>query len=236
MNDVLRNETRDREEAAPPAQTAAVARARELADIAAQSAKYAGVNVTVTPCPEVVIQLGSPPQPIRCLGVQFDREYLLVLLPTAGWRALKIDPATRTVVLRLRGWGGFRRHVVRILTCLIYDRLKAQRDQFEPRIEVLRHPEAPLEVSSDLDPPVYPDLDRFSRASSQPGAPSAPSASDANRVPAASPKAPAPSETTLPLEPTVPVLPETPPRSGEPKRPQATTEGKARPLSGRVRR
>ena len=164
MNDTLHDQASAREATATPAQTAAVTRARELADIAAQSAKLAGVDVTITPCPEVVIHVGSPPQPIRCLGVQFDQEYLLVLLPSSSWRALKIDPVTRSVVLRLSGWGGYRPFVVRILTCLIYDRLKARRDQFEPRIAVLRHPEAPLHLISVPEPPVYPDPERFSRA------------------------------------------------------------------------
>ena len=71
------------------------------------------------------------------------------------------------MVLRLAGWGGFRPFVVRILTCLIYDRLKAQRDRFEPQIAVLRQPEAPLQLTSVPDPPVYPDPDRFTRASAQ---------------------------------------------------------------------
>jgi hypothetical protein len=236
MNDALTDQTRVQEGAATPARTAAVARAQELADIAAQSAQYAGVDVTVTPCPEVVIQVGSPPRPLRCLGVQFDEEYLLVLLPSAGWRALKIDPVTRSVVLRLSGWGGYRPHVVRILTALIYDRLKARRDQFEPRIEVLRRPEAPLEVSSVPDPPVYPDPDRFSRAAAQPVAQSAPPASESNRVVATAPEGPARSASAPLPEPAAPAVAGPPPRPGKPTRPPTTTEGKARPLSGRVRR
>lgn len=236
MNDVLRNETRDREEAAPPAQTAAVARVESWPTSRLSPPNTQALTSLLPLVPRSSSSSVAHLNRFDAWGSSLIGNISSSCSPLPDGEALKIDPATRTVVLRLRGWGGFRRHVVRILTCLIYDRLKAQRDQFEPRIEVLRHPEAPLEVSSDLDPPVYPDPDRFSRASSQPGAPSAPSASDANRVPAASPKAPAPSETTLPLEPTVPVVPETPPRSGEPKRPQATTEGKARPLSGRVQR
>jgi hypothetical protein len=238
MNDALYDETSAQEAAATPAhtKTKAVARARELADIAAQTAKYAGVDVTITPCPEVVIQVGSPPQPIRCLGVQFDAEYLLVLLPSGRWRALKIDPATRSVVLRLSGWGSYRSHVVRILTCLIYDRIKARRDHFESRIEVLRRPDAPLEVSSVSDPPVYPDPDRFSRGVSQPATQAATPASDPNPPPAAAPEDPAPSESAPSPEPAVPAVPGPPPRPGKPKKAQATTEGKVSPLSGRVRR
>jgi hypothetical protein len=236
MSDVLRDETSVQEVAATPAQTKAGARAQELADIAAQSARYAGVDVTITPCPEVVIQVGSPPRPMRCLGVQFDAEYLLVLTPSSNWRALKIDPVTRAVVLRLKCWGGFRPHVVRILTALVYDRIKARRDQFEPRIEVLRRPEAPLEVSSVPDPPVHPDPDRFSRVASQPATRSAAPASDPNPPPAAAPEGPAPSDPAPSPEPAAPAVPGPPPRPGKPKKPQATTEGKAGPLSGRARR
>jgi hypothetical protein len=76
------------------------ATAQELADVAAQTARFAGVDVTITPCPEVIIQVGSPPLPLRCSGVQFDGQYLLVLVPGGGWRALKLDPATSSVVLR----------------------------------------------------------------------------------------------------------------------------------------
>ena len=53
------------------------------------------------------------------------------------WRALKVDPATGAVVLRLSCSGSFRAHVVRILTALIYDRLKTAKGQFEPRIALL---------------------------------------------------------------------------------------------------
>ena len=231
MNDTLPDQASAREATAFPAQTAAVTRAKELADIAAQSAKLAGVDVTITPCPEVVIHVGSPPQPIRCLGVQFDQEYLLVLLPSSSWRALKIDPVTRSVVLRLSGWGGYRPFVVRILTCLIYDRLKARRDQFEPRIEVLRHPEAPLHLISVPEPPVYPDPERFSRASSRPVAESVSSASSANQAPATALEGPAPSP-----EPAAPAVPAPPPKPAKPAVPQATTTGgKASPLAKRVR-
>ena len=71
---------------ARPAET----RAQELAAVAAETAKCAGFDVTITPCPEVIIQVGSPPQDLRCWGVKFDEEYLLVRLPTGGWRAVKI--------------------------------------------------------------------------------------------------------------------------------------------------
>jgi hypothetical protein len=230
MNDQLHDQASAQVSTATPAQDAAVARARDLADIAAQSAKLAGVDVTITPCPEVVIQVGSPPRPIRCLGVKFDQEYLLVLLPSSSWRALKIDPVTRSVVLRLSGWGGYRPFVVRILTCLIYDRLKARRDQFEPRIAVLRHPEAPLHLTSVPDPPVYPDPERFSRASSQPVANSGSSASPANQDPATAPEGPAPSGSTPSPESVAPSVPGPPPR---PAKPRATTGGKASPSPGR---
>ena len=223
------------EVAATPAQIAAVAKAKALADIAAQSAKLAGVDVTITPCPEVVIQVGSPPQPTRCWGVQFDQEYLLVLLPSSNWRALKIDPVTRSVVLRLAGWGGFRPYVVRILTCLIYDRLKAQRDRFEPQIAVLRQPEAPLQLTSVPDPPVYPDPDRFTRASAQAVPKSVSSDSLANQDPVTAPESPAPSGSAPSPEPAAPAVPAPPPKPAKPARPQATTGGKTSPLAKRVR-
>jgi hypothetical protein len=67
-------QSRAQEPAATSAQTAAVTRAKDVADIAALTAKLAGVDVTVIPGPEVVIQVGSPPQPIQCLSVQFEQE------------------------------------------------------------------------------------------------------------------------------------------------------------------
>jgi hypothetical protein len=218
MNDALSEETPAHEVAATAAPTKAQAKAQELADIAAQSAKYAGVDVTITPRPEVLIQLGDSPRPMRCFGVQFDQEYLLVLTPIDGWRALKIDPVTRSVVLHLLCWRGFRSHVVRILTALIYDRLKAEQDRFEPRIAVLQQPEASLQLTSVPDPPVFPAPKRSYRVVSPPIDPATPPAPESDRVSAtASEPGPAP-------------------RPGKPKRPQATTEGKASPSSGQVRR
>src|SRR5215470_486108 len=128
---------------------------QDLADIAAQTARCAGADVTITPCPEVRILVGNPPVLRCCSGARFDDRYLLVRIPSGGWRALKIDPDSGSVVLRLGCTAGYRAHVVRILTALIYDRLKAGRDQFEPRIAVLAPPEDPVEVRSDPNPPVF---------------------------------------------------------------------------------
>src|SRR6516165_1047830 len=102
------NDTRPEQATAPTPQ--APAKPQQLADIAAETARCAGMDVTITPCPEVVIQIGEPPQPLRCSGVRFDEHYLLVRLPTGSWRALKIDPATGSVVLRLACPGGYWRH------------------------------------------------------------------------------------------------------------------------------
>jgi hypothetical protein len=239
MNDNRPDQDHTQESAPAAAETAAETTVRELADIAAQSAKIAGVDVTITPCPEVVINVGSPPRPIRCLGVQFDQEYLLVLLPSSSWRVLKIDPVTRSVVLRLSGWGGFRALVGRILTALIYDRLKARRDQFEPRIAVLRQPEAPLQLTSVPEPPVFPDDGR------KPGrSPAVSPGPDAEAPPPALPPVPVPVPAPAPESPARagsppppgPAPPAPPPGPAKPGKPQATTGEKASPLAKRVRR
>jgi hypothetical protein len=212
---------------------------QELADIAAQTARCAGVDVTITPCPEVRIHVGDPPVLRRCSGARFDDRYLLVRTPSGGWRALKIDPESGSVVLRL-GWaGGYRAHVVRILTALIYDRLKAGRDQFEPRIAVLAPPEEPVEVRSDPDPPVFPSSEP--KRKRPPVATPGPAAEAVAAVPvaeaapssavgpeAAAPAAPSP-------EPTAPAAPAPAQRPAKPAGPPTAPGGKARPLGGRVR-
>ena len=170
MNDPLPDQASAQEVAATPTQSAAVARAKELADIAAQSAKFAGIDVTITPCPGVFIQVDGPPNRSGAWASS-SMTIFPPLLPTNGWQALKIDPATRSVVLQLFGRRGYRAHVVRILTCLIFDRLRNERDRFEPRIAVLCQPEAPVRLTSVPEPPVYPFPDR--KPSESPRLPSA---------------------------------------------------------------
>jgi hypothetical protein len=244
MNDPLPDQASAQEVAATPPQSAAVARAKELADIAAQSAKFAGIDVTITPCPEVFIQVDGARKPIRGLGVQFDDEYLLVLHPTNGWQALKIDPATRSVVLQLFGRRGYRAHVVRILTCLIFDRLRNERDRFEPRIAVLCQPEAPVRLTSVPEPPVYPFPDRKPKRTPAPSPPPAaevppPAAPHPDPIPATDPDGPARAGSAPSTEPAAPATPGTPlkpAKPAKPARPQATTGGKSRPLTGQGRR
>jgi hypothetical protein len=216
----------------------AQATAQELADVAARTAKFAGVDLTITPCPEVVIQAGSPPRTLNCCGVLFDGQYLLVLVPGGRWRILKVDPATGSVVLRLKWFGGFRKHVVRILTALIYDRLKARRDQFEPQVAVLNPPADPVEVSWAAQTPVYHAPRR--KPKSSPGAsprpvaeapvPGAPPA----LIPAAGPEVPARSSATS--GPAAPAAPAPAPQPAKSAEPPAAPGGKAHPLAGRVRR
>jgi hypothetical protein len=219
----------------------AEATAQALATIAAQTAKFAGVDATITPCPEVIIQVGSPPQSLRCCGVLFDGEYLLALLPTAAksrWRILKLDPATGSVVLRLKGFGRYRKQVVRILAALIYDRLKARRDQFEPQIDLLSPPADPVELRSVAHPPVYPaprrkpkpSPDDSPRPVAGASVPAAPSAS----APAAGPGLPA--QSAAAPEPAAPAAPASASQPAKSAGPPAAPEEKARPLAGRVRR
>jgi hypothetical protein len=240
MNDPLPDQDSPQEVVATPAQSAAVARAKELADIAAQSAKYAGVDVTITPCPEVLVQVDGARKPLRGVGVQFDDEYLLVLLPTNGWQALKIDPVTRSVVLQLFGRRGYRAHVVRILTCLIFDRLRNERGRFEPRIELLCQPEAPVQLTSVPDPPVYPFPDRKPRRDPADYLP--PTAAvlspvpPPDPIPATAPEEPARAESAPSPEPAAPGPPPEPAKPAKPGKPRATTGEEARPPAGRARR
>jgi hypothetical protein len=229
------NDTRPQQDHAPDRKARATP--QELADIAAETARCAGLDVTITPCPEVVIQIGEPPQPLRGYGVRFDEHYLLVRLPTGSWRALKIDPATGSVVLRLACPRGYWRHVVRILTALVYDRLKARRDQFEPRIAVLPPPADPVEVRSVPEPPVFPVLEprrQWPPAASPRLAAEAPlPASPPDRVsaaaptPAAGPEVPSPSAASP--EPTAPAAPAPAPRPAKSAGPPAALGRKARP-------
>lgn len=210
-----------------------------MAAVAAETARCAGLDVTITPCPDVLIHVGSPPEPVRCYGVQFDRDYLLVRLPTARWRALKIDPDAGSVVLRLACSGGYRGHVLRIFTALMYDRLQARRDRFEPQIALLDAPAAPVELSSATHPPLYPPTPRRKRKSSPgdsprpvaeapiPAPPPAPVAVAGPEVPARSAASP---------EPASPAAPAPTPRPARSAGPPVAPGGKARPLAGRVRR
>jgi hypothetical protein len=233
------NDTRPEQATAPTPQ--APAKPQQLADIAAETARCAGMDVTITPCPEVVIQIGEPPQPLRCSGVRFDEHYLLVRLPTGSWRALKIDPATGSVVLRLACPGGYWRHVVRILTALVYDRLKARRDQFEPRIAVLHPPAGPVEVRSAPDPPVFPAFEPKRKRA--PAAPPRPAAEAPPATPAPVPAEPVPTaepevatESAPRPEPATAAAAAPAPQPAKPAGPPATAGKKARPLTGRVRR
>ena len=60
------NDTRPQQDHAPDRKARATP--QELADIAAQTARCAGVDVTITPCPEVLFHVGDPPllrRPLR---------------------------------------------------------------------------------------------------------------------------------------------------------------------------
>jgi hypothetical protein len=219
------NDTRPQQDHAPD--RTAWLQPQELVDIAAETARCAGLDVTITPCPEVVIQIGDPPQPLRCYGVRFDEHYLLVRLPTGSWRALKIDPATGSVVLHLACPRGYWRHVVRILTALVYDRLKARRDQFEPRIAVLPPPADCVEIRSVPEPPVFPLLEPrrqwpptaspwLAAEAPLPASPQDP-LSAAAPTPAAGPEIPPGSEPAPSAEPAAAAAPAPAPRRSSPR-------------------
>jgi hypothetical protein len=120
-----------------------------LAQIAAQCAQLCGVEVRLTPLPEVRVRVGRdkiPPgtaddDPARfrevvCLGVRFDEEYVIVRWPRGKFGAFKVDASGRTV-LRLQGGGSFRTNACRVFFALIWDRLKAHRGRYEPLLAQL---------------------------------------------------------------------------------------------------
>ena len=97
--------------------------AEKFAEIAAECAKVCGVDVRLTPLAAVPVQVvpaptdpGTPPAEIACLGVRFDDEYVIVRLPTGGFRAFKVNPEGR-VVLWLNVRGGFRAARVACVRC-----------------------------------------------------------------------------------------------------------------------
>ncbi len=117
--------------------------AERLTAIAAACAKTCGLDVRLTPLPEVLVQVGpdspqeSPPPPLRALGVRFDDEYAVLLLPNGKFRSYKISP-TGEVVLRLDARGAaIRGHVMRVFVALLWDRLKRGIEQFAPQITTL---------------------------------------------------------------------------------------------------
>src|SRR3954469_15065610 len=69
------------------------------------------------------------------IGVRLEDDYVIVRLPSGGFRALKVDAAGR-VVLRLGVRGGVRAHVSRVFGALIWDRLKRGRSRYEPQLEL----------------------------------------------------------------------------------------------------
>jgi hypothetical protein len=117
--------------------------AEKFAEIAAECARVCGVDVRLTPLAAVPVQVvpaptapGTLPAVIACLGVRFDDEYVIVRLPTGGFRAFKVNPEGR-VVLRLNVRGGFRAHVSRVFGALIWDRLKRGASRYEPQLALL---------------------------------------------------------------------------------------------------
>src|SRR5512135_759176 len=123
--------------------------AQKFAAIAAECARVCGVAVRLTPLDEVRVQVGKPviapdapdaaqisEREVVCIGVRFDDEYVIVRLPTGGFRALKVDVAGR-VVQRLEVRGGFRAQVSRVFGALIWDRLKRGSGRYEPQLALL---------------------------------------------------------------------------------------------------
>src|SRR4051812_32066088 len=112
--------------------------AERLAAIAAGCAKSCGLDVRLTPLPDVSIQVRpavpqeSPPPSMHALGVRFDEEYAVLLLPGGGFRSFKIS-AEGEIIMRLDARGvQFRTHVMRVFVALLWDRLKRGLEQYDP--------------------------------------------------------------------------------------------------------
>src|SRR5512135_625412 len=207
--------------------------AETFAEIAAICARVCGLDVRLTPLAEVSLTVGqssSPPgtspgspdafREIICTGVRFDDEYVVVRLPTGGFRAFKVDADGR-VVLRLGVQGGFRAHVSRIFGALIWDRLKSGKAQFEPRLKRL---------PTQATPPLLGDAARDAAAGLGPTCGTAPESSprpapstldsgsptDPPPVSPAPPGPPAPPTDPPPVSPASPGPPAPPPDSGPP--------------------
>ena len=219
--------------------------APKFAAIAAECARVCGVDVRLTPLAAVPVQVGpappapdaatdaaTPPREVACIGVRFDDEYVIVRLPSGGFRAFKVDPAGR-VVLRLGVRGGFRAHVSRVFGALIWDRLKRGRSRYEPQLELLPVEEVvPLvaEAADLADPGPGP-------ASREVGASPPRPKTKAKRSPSLSPapEPPPPSGSAAPPGPParVPAPPVAP--SPPPSGPMAPSSDPAAPLARRLR-
>ncbi|MBV8381774.1 MAG: hypothetical protein JOZ63_04160 [Planctomycetaceae bacterium] len=247
--------------------------AETFAEIAAICARVCGLDVRLTPLAEVSLTVGqsapppgtSPGSPdafyqITCTGVRFDDEYVVVRLPTGGFRAFKVDADGR-VVLRLGVQGGFRAHVSRVFGALIWDRLKSGREQFEPRLKRLPTRAAPpllgdaaRDAAAGLGPTCGTAPDSSPRPAAAtlesgsptdpppvsapfpgPPAPSTvpPPVSASPPGPPASPAVPPPVSTASPGPPASPTEP--PPASTSPPGPPAPPPESGPPLARRIR-
>jgi hypothetical protein len=172
--------------------------------------------------------------------VRFDDEYVIVRLPSGGFRAFKVDPAGR-VVLRLGVRGGFRAHVSRVFGALIWDRLKRGRSHYEPQLELLPVEEvAPLvaEAADLADPGPGPGSREVGSSPPRPKtkakrspspAPEPPSESAAS--PGAEPPAPSAAPPGPPARGPAPPVAPSPPSLG----PMAPSSDPAAPLARRLR-
>ena len=224
--------------------------AETFAEIAAICARVCGLDVRLTPLAEVSLTVGqsapppgtSPGSPnafreITGTGVRFDDEYVVVRLPTGGFRAFKVD-ADGNVLLRLGVQGGFRAHVSRVFGALIWDRLKSGKAEFEPRLKRLptrATPPLPGDAARDATAEHGPTCGTAPESSprpapstlesgnptnpplvsaSPPGPPAPPT--DPPPVSTASPGPPAPPMDPPPVSTASPGPPAPPPNSGPP--------------------
>lgn len=151
--------------------------AAELAAVVAECARIAGLDVTLTPMPHVEVRMGRAQMPrgtapndpaayetITCRGVALDRDYVVARLPEGRWVALKIDMEGGHVLLRLKIHPEFRPLLFAVFQALVWDRLKAGQEKFQPRIDqmpvrarVVLTADRPLAAvkSPQASPPVF---------------------------------------------------------------------------------
>ena len=224
--------------------------AETFAEIAAICARVCGLDVRLTPLAEVSLTVGqsapppgtSPGSPdafreITGTGVRFDDEYVVVRLPTGGFRGSRSMPTAMSCsawVCRVGSAPTSRA----VFGALIWDRLKSGKAEFEPRLKRLptratpplpgdaahdaaaglgptcgTAPESsPRPSSSTLESESPTDPPPVSTAS--PGPPAPPM--DPPPVSTASPGPPAPPMDPPPVSTAFPGPPAPPPDSGPP--------------------
>ena len=111
-------------------------------------------NIKLVPVEDLTILVGHPDraQRVKVIAIQFEETYLLTRASGNRFRAFKYDPATGQVTLRLSSTGGTRQHVTRILTAIVYDRVRSAA-HFDAKISLLQDP-GELVLASPAEPPV----------------------------------------------------------------------------------